>query len=201
MMRQYKNVIVEKDPDKEKYTILAPAVGVYYKNPEKGAYLKTNSGAGILKQLNSLFHLRIPRDVSGFVQAVFTENHANPVQYKQKLFTLVPTGLETIDKEEGPEKGEAVSALELKEGRISIISPTDGIFYRRPNPESPPYVSEGQVIEKGTVMGLVEVMKSFNQIKFFGPDFPERARVVKILGDDASEIHSGQTLYILEKTD
>jgi acetyl-CoA carboxylase biotin carboxyl carrier protein len=39
-----------------------------------------------------------------------------------------------------------------------------GIFYRRPDPGSPPYVEEGDAVEAGTVVGLVEVMKQFHEV-------------------------------------
>ena len=47
----------------------------------------------------------------------------------------------------------------------TIKSPLPGTFYRRPNPEAEPYVSEGDRVEAGTVVGLVEIMKNFTEIK------------------------------------
>ena len=41
-----------------------------------------------------------------------------------------------------------------------ITSPLPGVFYRRPAPEKPLYVEEGQEIKKGDTIGLIEVMKS-----------------------------------------
>ena len=38
-----------------------------------------------------------------------------------------------------------------------IQAQTPGIFYRRPDPDSPPFVEEGDSVEAGTVVGLVEV--------------------------------------------
>ena len=46
-----------------------------------------------------------------------------------------------------------------------ISSRLPGIFYRKPNPESPPYVEIGQRVTDSTVIGLVEVMKSFYEVK------------------------------------
>ncbi len=39
-----------------------------------------------------------------------------------------------------------------------------GIFYRRPDPESEAFVQEGEAVEPGTVVGLVEVMKQFHEV-------------------------------------
>ena len=35
-----------------------------------------------------------------------------------------------------------------------------GTFYRRPDPESDPYVKEGDSVSAGDTVGLIEVMKS-----------------------------------------
>ena len=49
----------------------------------------------------------------------------------------------------------------------------------------------------GTVLGLVEVMKSFNQIAYGGPGLPERGTVAKVLVQDAAEVTYGQTLFLI----
>ncbi len=40
-----------------------------------------------------------------------------------------------------------------------------GTFYRHPAPEEPPFVEDGGAVEEGTVVGLVEVMKTFHEVK------------------------------------
>ena len=46
-----------------------------------------------------------------------------------------------------------------------IVSPLPGTCYRRPAPDKPEYKREGDVVEVGDVIGLIEVMKSFNEVK------------------------------------
>ena len=46
-----------------------------------------------------------------------------------------------------------------------VLSPLPGTFYRRPAPDQPPYKEVGDRIEAGDVIGLVEVMKSFHEVK------------------------------------
>ncbi len=48
---------------------------------------------------------------------------------------------------------------------VTIKSSLPGTFYRQPNPQSPPYVSEGDTVKPGDVVGLVEIMKSFHEIR------------------------------------
>lgn len=47
----------------------------------------------------------------------------------------------------------------------AIKTPYPGTFYRRSSPNSDPYVSEGDRVRPGDVVGLVEVMKNFFEIK------------------------------------
>lgn len=46
-----------------------------------------------------------------------------------------------------------------------ILSPLPGTFYRKPAPDKPNYKSEGDTIAVGDVIGLIEVMKTFNEVK------------------------------------
>ena len=46
-----------------------------------------------------------------------------------------------------------------------LLSPLPGTFYRRPSPDKPVYKSEGDSVAVGDVIGLIEVMKSFTEVK------------------------------------
>ena len=47
----------------------------------------------------------------------------------------------------------------------NIISPLPGIFYRKPSPGKDPYVNEGEFVEVGQTVGLVEIMKQFTEVR------------------------------------
>jgi acetyl-CoA carboxylase biotin carboxyl carrier protein len=49
--------------------------------------------------------------------------------------------------------------------RPSIKAPLTGIWYGSPSPGSGPYVVEGGEVAVGQVIGLIEAMKLFNEIK------------------------------------
>jgi biotin carboxyl carrier protein len=46
-----------------------------------------------------------------------------------------------------------------------ILSPLPGTFYRRPAPDKPPYKEAGDEVTKDDVVGLIEVMKTFYEVK------------------------------------
>ncbi|ARI76274.1 MULTISPECIES: acetyl-CoA carboxylase [Halobacillus] len=74
-----------------------------------------------------------------------------------------------------------------------IVSPLPGVFYRRPAPEKPLYVEEGKAVKAGDAVGLVEVMKSFQEIK------AEADGVIKsIKVEDGDVVEAGQVIAELE---
>ncbi|ALN75597.1 MULTISPECIES: acetyl-CoA carboxylase [unclassified Aureimonas] len=46
-----------------------------------------------------------------------------------------------------------------------ILSPLPGTFYRSASPDKPPYKADGDAVAVGDVIGLVEVMKSFHEVR------------------------------------
>jgi biotin carboxyl carrier protein len=46
-----------------------------------------------------------------------------------------------------------------------IISPLPGIFYRKPAPDKEPFANEGDRIEAGQPIGMVEIMKQFSEVR------------------------------------
>ena len=71
-----------------------------------------------------------------------------------------------------------------------ITSPLVGTFYSKADPNSPPYVSMGDVIGPEKTVCIVEAMKVFNQIpaKVSG-------KIVAILAKDGDAVEFGQPLF------
>jgi acetyl-CoA carboxylase biotin carboxyl carrier protein len=46
-----------------------------------------------------------------------------------------------------------------------VHAPLTGVWYAAPSPGARPYVSEGDQVASGQVLGLIEAMKLFNEIK------------------------------------
>lgn len=74
-----------------------------------------------------------------------------------------------------------------------ILSPLPGTFYRKPAPDQPPFKDVGDEVREGDVVGLVEVMKVFNEVK------AEVAGKVKAyLVEDEDPVMAGAPLVELE---
>lgn len=75
----------------------------------------------------------------------------------------------------------------------TIKSPLPGTFYRRPNPQADPYVSEGDEIKTGDVVGLIEIMKSFHEIQSDADGV-----VARFLIESEDLVDAGQAIIALE---
>src|ERR1700761_296014 len=71
-----------------------------------------------------------------------------------------------------------------------VTSPFVGTFYRKPNPDSPNYVSMGDKVDKGQVLCIVEAMKLMNEI-----EADVAGKITAILVDDGSPVEYGQPLF------
>ncbi|WP_297353743.1 acetyl-CoA carboxylase [Paraburkholderia sp.] len=74
-----------------------------------------------------------------------------------------------------------------------IVSPLPGTFYRRASPDAAPYVEVGMSIDEGTVVGLVEVMKQFNDV-----ETTIAGQVTEVLVEDGEPVDAGQVLMRIE---
>jgi acetyl-CoA carboxylase biotin carboxyl carrier protein len=76
---------------------------------------------------------------------------------------------------------------------ITVESPMVGTFYRAPSPGADSYVRQGEKVEKGTVLCIIEAMKLMNEIE------AEVSGVVhSILAENAQPVEYGQALFLLE---
>jgi acetyl-CoA carboxylase biotin carboxyl carrier protein len=77
--------------------------------------------------------------------------------------------------------------------RPSVKAPLTGIFYSSPAPGSAPFVTAGSEVAVGTVIGLIEAMKLFNEIK---SDLA--GRVVRVVAETGSLVKAKQPLIEVE---
>ena len=76
---------------------------------------------------------------------------------------------------------------------IRLESPMVGTFYRSPSPAQPAFVDEGDRVEVGQTLCILEAMKLFNEYK------SDHAGVIRrILVENAQPVEYGQPLFELE---
>lgn len=95
------------------------------------------------------------------------------------------TGTATAD---GPAPAPPAAA-----SRPSVKAPLTGIWYGSPSPGTAPYVTVGGEVVAGQVIGLIEAMKLFNEIK---SDLS--GRVVRIHAEDGKLVKARQPLIEVE---
>jgi len=76
----------------------------------------------------------------------------------------------------------------------TVNSPIVGTFYAAPGPEAAPYVTVGQVVEKGQVLCIVEAMKLMNEI-----EAECKCKIIKICKDNAQAVEFGDPLFVIQK--
>ena len=75
----------------------------------------------------------------------------------------------------------------------TIAARTPGVFYRRPSPDADVYVDEGATVAEGDTIGLIEVMKTFREVKA-----DAAGTVSRWLVENEDEVTIGQELVELE---
>jgi acetyl-CoA carboxylase biotin carboxyl carrier protein len=75
----------------------------------------------------------------------------------------------------------------------TIKAQMPGTFYRRPDPESDFYVEEGGQVSAGDTVGLIEVMKSFHEVKA-----EEEGTIARFLVENEEAVDAGQDLVEME---
>jgi acetyl-CoA carboxylase biotin carboxyl carrier protein len=83
----------------------------------------------------------------------------------------------------------APAAADAAATRPAVMAPLSGIWYGAPAPGSAPYVSLGGEVAVGQVIGLIEAMKLFNEIKS-----DKAGRVAKINAEDGKLVRAKQPL-------
>jgi len=190
--------LVEPDAENpDQKVLLSPAVGLFRPHLPKGAYVTPDLKMGTFNQLQQFSDLVVPKGARGAVLEQLVADGINKVQYRTPLLRIGAAKADQAQME-GVDDGDSDTSAGAGADELTVVSPTDGIFYRKPDPESPPYVAVGDVISVGAQLGLVEVMKCFNQIRLQDDAVSGECEVVDIPVDDGSEVKLGQVLFVLK---
>ena len=124
--------------------------------------------------------------------SIETENYKIRVKKNNAEVTQLK-GEKNIPVEIESDETKLTEESKIETNHITIKSPMIGTLYRSPNPESEPYINEGDTINAGQTICIIEAMKLFNEIEseFSG-------KVIKILVDDTSPVEFDQPLFIID---
>jgi acetyl-CoA carboxylase biotin carboxyl carrier protein len=116
----------------------------------------------------------------------------------RKPSALAPGAAPAPASADAPAGGAGASAVDPVEPAPAattktVKAPLTGIFYAASSPGSPPYVSVGQHVVAGQVIGLIEAMKLFNEIK---SDLS--GRVVRVVAETGKLVKAKQPLIEVE---
>ena len=75
----------------------------------------------------------------------------------------------------------------------AVLSPMVGTAYRRPSPDTKPFVEVGSKVQAGDKVLLVEAMKTFNEIVA-----PRAGTVTAIFVEDGTPVEYGEPLLTIE---
>jgi acetyl-CoA carboxylase biotin carboxyl carrier protein len=91
-----------------------------------------------------------------------------------------------------PHAAPAVPAAPVK-ALPTVNAPLTGIFYRASSPQTEAFVQVGSSVETGQVIGLIEAMKLFNEIRS-----TESGRVRRIFAENGQLVRAHQPLLEVE---
>jgi acetyl-CoA carboxylase biotin carboxyl carrier protein len=76
---------------------------------------------------------------------------------------------------------------------VPIVAPMVGTFYRASKPDAPPFVTEGDVVQTGQTVCVLEAMKMFNEIPS-----DVAGRIMRVLAENGAPVEFGQPLFLVD---
>ncbi len=118
-----------------------------------------------------------------------------PVAAPPTPVSAVETGLQPIAAIADPKIVDVSSqqSAALPEGAVVIRSPMLGRFFCAPSPTEPPFVEVGRRITADQTVGLIEVMKLFNNVKA-----GVGGTVVEIRASNEEMVEEDQILFVVQ---
>ncbi len=108
--------------------------------------------------------------------------------------------VEAVEQAESPEYNAEADIAEMMALGLTATRSTEepvqaglpGTFYRAPSPGAEPFAREGDQVEEGQTLGLIEAMKMLNPV-----EAPRAGRLHRFIIEDGTPVAAGATLIIL----
>lgn len=118
---------------------------------------------------------------------------AREIRYAQAAPAPAPVAIAAVPVAAAAPAPAPVAAASAASHPGAVKSPMVGTAYRRPSPDSNPFVDVGSVVKAGDKILLVEAMKTFNEIVA-----PKGGTVTAIFVEDGQPVEYDQTLVVIE---
>lgn len=177
--------------DREGSELLSPGVGVFMPRVNEGELLASGQSIGTIDVLGVRRELIVPAGVEGRVSERIGGGQVRvPVQYGEALLSISTTSMASLSEVDSPETADP-------DGALAFTAPMSGRFYGRPSPSEPPFVSAGDIVQRGQTVGLLEVMKTFNRLVYQGDALPDAAKVEKVVPNEGDDVVRGDIILAL----
>lgn len=110
-----------------------------------------------------------------------------------KAATDAPSHPTEAPPEPRPAAEPAPRPAQQKAKASEVTAPLTGIFYRSPSPQASPFVQQGSVVAAGDVVGLIEAMKLFNEVRS-----SVSGRIRRVVAENGQLVRAHQPLFELE---
>jgi len=80
----------------------------------------------------------------------------------------------------------------IPEGLVPIRATVTSVFYRKPNPDEPPFVDIGSKVEEDTIVCLLDVMKCYHSVPA-----GVRGRIEQILVESGDLVESEAVMFLV----
>lgn len=159
-----------------------------------------------LKELKDLIDLINNNDITEFEieeegKKIKIKKKGNGVNVETNIPTIIQTPVLNGNQQVLPQKPQDTlpvklqqDAKEKNESVLEIVSPMVGTFYRTSSPNVQPFVNEGDNINEGQTICIIEAMKLMNEVK---AEF--KCKIIKILVENGSAVEYSQPIFIVEK--
>jgi len=104
-----------------------------------------------------------------------------------------PTSAVNTSGTDGDSNSFASQHAQADDDTFLVSSPILGTFYESPQPGAAPFVKEGDRVQAGDTLCLIEVMKTYTDVVA-----EQSGRIAKILIKNGSMVESGQSLFVIE---
>jgi acetyl-CoA carboxylase biotin carboxyl carrier protein len=77
--------------------------------------------------------------------------------------------------------------------RHEVVTPVPVTFYRRPDPDSAAFCDDGDTVAAGDTIGLVEIMKNFQEV-----EAEVGGTLVEFLVGNEDAVQAGQAVAVID---